>query len=72
MHVCTKNLSLLTIDFIINTKSQQFTMLPFIVFNCPHGFRFLILFLLIILYNKLKVSKNRVFNVTVIFVKIKA
>ena len=63
---CNNNLSLLTFDMIIYTKSQQtIIILHSIGFHCAHEFRkSMDLSLLVDLYNTLKDAKNIMFNLT--------
>jgi hypothetical protein len=73
MNTSTNHPSLLTFNFIIYTKAQQSTMLPFLIFYSVNRFRkFLSLFLLIFHYNNVKASQNRLCDLTVISTQMKA
>jgi hypothetical protein len=71
MYSCTNNLSLLTFDMIIYTKSQQtIIILHSIGFHCAHEFRkSMNLSLLVNLHNTLKGAKNIMFNLTTLSVQ---
>ena len=67
MYSFTNNLSLLTFDVIIYTKSEQVIILHSIVFYCATRFRkSMNRFLLVDLYNTLKDAKNIRFNLTTV------
>ena len=68
---CTNNLTLLTFDMIIYTKSQQtIIILHYIGFQCAHEFRKSIdLSLLVNLHNILDNAKNIIFNLTTLLVQ---
>ena len=71
MYSCTNNLSLLTFDMIIYTKSQQtIILLNSIGFHCAHEFRkSMNLSLIVNLHNTLKGAKNIMFNLTTLLVQ---
>lgn len=67
MRACTNHLLLPNFYSMINTTSQQTATLFLIVFYCVYRFRkLLIRFLPVSLYDKMKASKNRLFNLMMI------
>jgi hypothetical protein len=71
MYSCTNNLSLLTFDMIIYTKSHQAIIIVHSIgFHCAHEFRkSMNLSLIVNLHNTLKGAKNIMFNLTTLLVQ---